>query len=68
MVFGPKAQRLDIFDMKGSKVFEALKEGETRLRWDGRGLDGRPAASGSYLAVITDAAGRRHRQIVAVAR
>lgn len=52
----PGAVTLAVYDVLGRRVATlhdgALSAGTHRLTWDGRGDDGRPAASGSYLLVL----------------
>jgi hypothetical protein len=46
---------ISIFDVAGRRVAEidrASSAGETRLAWDGRSMDGTPAASGVYFAAL----------------
>jgi len=60
--------RLTVFDLRGHQVAvlldDRLEPGIHRASWDGRGSDGRAAASGVYLAIIESELGRSSRKIV----
>ena len=60
--------RLRIFDLRGREITvlkdERLGRGDHQVAWDGRGSDGRAAASGVYLAIVETDNGRIHRKIV----
>jgi hypothetical protein len=60
--------QLAIFDIRGRQVAQVLEErlepGNHRAHWDGRGPDGRTAASGVYLAIISGGPEHISRKIV----
>lgn len=62
---------VDIFDARGRRccrLFSGrLGPGTHRFHWDGRAGDGRPAPTGTYLAVVT-AAGREHARKLTIVR
>ncbi len=64
------AVTVEIHDVRGHRVRDLLTAelpaGEHEVRWDGKGNDGRLAASGSYLAVVRTAAGMDSRKITVV--
>ena len=64
-LFGPGAVHVDVFDLRGRKVYETAGSG---LRWDGRDAGGRLVESGVYLARITKTDGGRCYQSLAVAK
>lgn len=49
------AVRVQVFTVAGERVWETMTDvSGGRVQWDGRNSAGRPAASGGYVAVITD--------------
>ena len=49
----PKAVSISIYTISGRLAAEVPNDGSGRLQWDTRNKDGRNAASGGYLAVIS---------------
>lgn len=60
--------RLTIFDLRGRQVAvlldQRLEAGGHEAYWDGRGSNGRVAASGVYMAILEDGRERISRKIV----
>ena len=50
-LFGPGAQRVSIFSVRGGRVFEAERS-DSGLSWNGRDGSGRLVSSGVYIAKI----------------
>src|SRR5688500_15330312 len=51
-VFGPDAEEVRIYNVRGSLVFHASKHGVAPIVWDGRDGSGRIRESGVYIARI----------------
>ncbi|MBI4375453.1 MAG: hypothetical protein HY549_03290 [Elusimicrobia bacterium] len=50
--FGPAAEEVDIFDLRGRSVFRGRKQGSALIVWDCKDGGGRVVESGVYLAMI----------------
>jgi len=50
--FGPEAAEVQIFDVLGRKVFEALRQGQSAIQWNCRDEGGGIVESGIYIAKI----------------
>jgi hypothetical protein len=68
LTFGTNAQEADIYDLRGKRVRHLSGGGVTDLAWDLRDDGGRWVESGVYVAHLTDTAGARHYQTIAVTR
>lgn len=42
-----------VFDLTGALVYESLSQYRDDFAWDGRGMDGNPVSSGTYMVRIT---------------
>ncbi|MBI4395740.1 MAG: fibronectin type III domain-containing protein [Elusimicrobia bacterium] len=68
MTFGLQAQKIEILDEAGNEVYKAAGDGSSALVWNGRDRHGKVVESGVYVVKITDTAGVRHNQTVAVVK
>ena len=53
-VFGPNAQEVRVFDLRGRVIFHGMRDGGPAIVWDGRDGSGRLVESGVYVAKIRD--------------
>lgn len=67
-VFGPDADEVIIFDLRGRRVFRQVRQGAARLSWDGRDELGRPLESGLYIARVRHDGGTAVYQSFALAK
>lgn len=67
-VFGPDADEVMIFDLRGRRVFRQVRQGAARLSWDGRDELGRPLESGLYIARVKHDGGSPVYQSFALAK
>ena len=65
--FGTDAVKVEIFNMKGMKVFEATRSGGSPITWTGK-ESGRLVESGAYMARITDSSGAVQYQTIVVVK
>jgi hypothetical protein len=67
-LFGADASEVSVYDLRGRRVFHAMRRGGPTLSWNGRDGVGRIVESGVYVARIVTADGRSVLQSFAVAK
>jgi len=67
VVFGSEAVKVEIFNMRGRKVFDSTSAGNAPIAWTGR-ESGKMVESGAYMARITDSSGAKQHQTIVVVK
>ncbi|HBT60375.1 MAG TPA: hypothetical protein DEB40_01345, partial [Elusimicrobia bacterium] len=67
ITFGTEAIKVEIFNMRGKKVFEATGTNGAPITWTGK-ESGKMVESGAYMARITDSSGAKQHQTIVVVK
>ncbi|HAM36054.1 MAG TPA: hypothetical protein DCP85_09045, partial [Elusimicrobia bacterium] len=67
IIFGTEATKVEIFNMRGKKVFEAAGTNGAPITWTGK-ESGKMVESGAYMARITDSSGAKQHQTIVVVK
>jgi hypothetical protein len=62
----PSDARVRIFTILGESVWEGSAGPSGVVTWDGRNSRGHPAASGTYIAVVTGSGGRKTTRVTVI--